>query len=51
MKKNNELKNAGSVGEIKKQIADIGAMLPGKIVSDSAVFSKIQQFRNFNFMI
>ena len=31
MKKNNELKNGGSVGEIKKQIADIGAMLPGKI--------------------
>ncbi len=31
MKKINRLKNVGSVGEIKKRIADIGPMLPGKI--------------------
>ena len=31
MKNNIQLKNVGSVGEIKKQIADIGPMLPGKI--------------------
>ena len=31
MGKNNELKNVGRAGEIKKQISDIGPMLPGKI--------------------
>ena len=31
MKNNIQLKNVESVAEIKKQIADIGSMLPGKI--------------------